>query len=165
MPRIHNQIRKSELARALAIGGTVTDWAREKNVPERTAYTWSRSPEVIDEVEAIRRDALDQAIGRLSRQVTEAAEQIILLARDAASESVRLQAARAVLAELMSVSSFAALERRMAEIERRIIAGPPSPVAGIASDLAGPFGPATGDGPVGEEDEVTPPIPPFVRGR
>jgi hypothetical protein len=124
MPRINNQIRKSELARALATGGTVAAWSQANDVAERTAYTWSRSPEVLDKVEAIRRAALEQAIGRLSGQATDAAQEITRLAREAVSEAVRLQAARAVLAELMTVSNYTALERRMAEIERRIAEGP-----------------------------------------
>jgi hypothetical protein len=140
MPTIHNQSRKGQLALALASGATAADWAKENNVPGRTAYRWSRCPEVIDEVEAIRRAALERAIGRLSGRVTEAAEQILALARDAASESVRLQAARAVLADLMSVSSFAALERRMAQIERRIQESCQLPVAGCQPDQTVPTG-------------------------
>jgi hypothetical protein len=120
MSRRNNQIRKSELARALAKGSTVTDWAQINQVPDRTAYRWAGCRAVRDEVEAIRRDALDLAIGRLSEKATSAAEQIARLAEAAVSEAVRLQASRAVLAELMTVSSYAALEHRLAEIERRL---------------------------------------------
>jgi hypothetical protein len=157
MPRINNQIRKSAMARALATGATVVGWAKENHIRERTAYRWASSREVIDEVKAIRRAALEQAIGRLSGNANDAAEQINRLAKEAASESVRLGAARAVLAELMTVSSYAALGRRMAEIERRLTAGSAAPVAGTGPDSAGPFGLATtGDGPVGEEDGSCP---------
>jgi hypothetical protein len=120
MSRRNNLIRKSELARALAKGSTVTDWAQINQVPDRTAYRWAGCRAVRDEVEAIRRDALDLAIGRLSEKATSAAEQIARLAEAAVSEAVRLQASRAVLAELMTVSSYAGLEHRLAEIERRL---------------------------------------------
>ncbi len=133
MSRIHNANRKANLALAVAGGTTVVEWAAANGVAERTAYTWARSREVIDQVEALRRDCMDQAVNRLSRRATDAAEEIARLAREAASESVRLQAARAVLGELMAVSGFATLERRMAEIERRLrrdsssAAGAPGP--------------------------------------
>jgi hypothetical protein len=120
MSKINNQIRKSELARALATGATVTDWATANDVKPRTAYTWSCSPEVVDEVESIRRAALDQSIGRLSKNATDATDAILRLVKEARSESVRLQAARAVLSELMTLCSYTTLERRMAEIERRL---------------------------------------------
>jgi hypothetical protein len=115
-----NQSQKSALALAMAAGQAVPAWARDHDVPERTAYTWSRSPEVLDLVEAIRREVLDRTIGRLCDHATAAADEIARLAREAASEAVRLHAARAVLAELMTVSSYAALEGRMAELERRV---------------------------------------------
>ena len=120
MSRIHNQNRKADLALALAAGGTVKAWADAHGVPERTARTWSHSPEVLDQVAAIRRAVLDRAIGRLSDHAIAAADQIAALARDAASEAVKLQAARAVLADLMAVSNYAALEDRLADVERRI---------------------------------------------
>jgi hypothetical protein len=116
----NNRDQKADLALALATGRTVKAWAKGHEVPERTAYTWARSPEVRKQVRRIRRRAIDRAIGRLSRNATAAADQIARLAKGAASEAVRLHAARAVLADLMTVSNYAALEQRLAEVERRI---------------------------------------------
>src|SRR5262249_24784260 len=110
MPRIHNPIRKSELARALATGATVVAWAKEKTARTPPASRGAGSRPALDEVEPTRRAALEHAIGRLSGNANDAAEQINRLAKEAASESVRLQASRAVLAELLTVSSHAALE-------------------------------------------------------
>jgi hypothetical protein len=104
----------------MAGGQPVSAWAKENGVPKRTAHTWSRSPEVLDLVESIRRRALDRAVGRPSRNATAAADQIARLARKAVSEAIRLHAARAVLADLMTVSEYAELEGRLAELERRI---------------------------------------------
>jgi hypothetical protein len=156
MPRIHNRSRQSQVGGALAAGATVVEWAEQNHVSERTAYRWAGSRGVIDEVKAIRGAALHRAIGRLSGHAGNAAEQINRLAGEAVSESVRLGASRAVLAELMTVSSDAALERRMAEIERRLADGPPSSVAGPGPDPAGPFGSAADDGPLGEEEGSCP---------
>jgi hypothetical protein len=120
MSKRNNQIQKANLALAMAGGSTVKAWADANGVADRTARTWSKSPEVLDQVEAIRREVLDRTVGRLSDHATAAVDEIVRLVTGAASEAVRLQAARAVLAELMVVSSYAALEGRMAEVERRI---------------------------------------------
>ena len=120
MSKRNNQDQKADLALALATGSTVKAWAESRNVADRTARTWSRSPEVLQQVEDIRRQAIECAIGRLSDNATAAANKIARLVQEAAAESVQLQAARAVLADLMSVSNYAALERRLAEIERRV---------------------------------------------
>jgi hypothetical protein len=120
MSKRNNQIQKASLALAMAGGSTVKAWAEANGVADRTARTWSHSQEVLDQVEAIRREVLDRTIGRLCNHATAAADEIARLATEATSEAVRLGAARAVLADLMTVSSYAALEGRMAEVERRI---------------------------------------------
>jgi hypothetical protein len=120
MSKRNNENHKANLALAMAAGTAVPDWARDNDVPSRTAYTWSRSPEVLDQVQLIRSQVLDRTAGRLSDNATAAADKIAKLAREAASESVQLQAARAVLAELVTVSNYVALERRFAELERRV---------------------------------------------
>ena len=120
MSKISNQIRKEELAIALADGGTVSDWAAADDARLPTAYAWSASPEVVDQVDAIRRAALEQAVNRFSKNATAAYDQIVRLVTEAGSESVRLQAARAFLSELMRVCNYAALGRRLDEIESRI---------------------------------------------
>jgi hypothetical protein len=130
----NNRDQKAALALAIAAGGTVKAWAKAHDVPERTAYTWARSQEVRKRVLRIRRRAIDRAVGRLSRNASAAADQVVRLAKGAESESVKLQAARAVLADLMSVSNYAVLEERLAEVERRIAdsrsAEPAAPPAG-----------------------------------
>jgi hypothetical protein len=117
----NNRDQKADLALALATGRTVKAWAKQHDdVAERTAYNWARSPEVRSMVRRIRRRAIDRAIGRLSRHAAAAADRIAHLANAAQSESVQLQAARAVLADLMTVSNYAALEERLTDVERRL---------------------------------------------
>jgi hypothetical protein len=123
MPTRNNENQKSALALAMAAGTSVPAWARENQVAQRTAYTWSRSEEVLEQVQRIRRRAMDRAVGRLARNATRAADQIARLARTAKSEAVRLQASRAVLAELMAVSNYASIEDRLAEVERKLGVG------------------------------------------
>ena len=74
MSKRNNQDQKAALALAMAAGTTVPDWARDNEVPRRTAYTWSRSPEVREPGRAHPPQVLDRAIGRLSRNATAAAD-------------------------------------------------------------------------------------------
>ncbi len=156
MPRIHNEVQKEQLALHLAAGGGVADWARANDIPERTAYTWSRSPEVRDRTDSLRRAVLAEAIKKLGEHTSAAAGQIVKLAENAQSEAVRLQAARAVLAEFMAVSNDTGLAGRLADLERRVrerSASSSGPVPGIGLDPADPFQPAAGDGPLAAEDD------------
>ena len=59
-------------------------------------------------------------MARLSQNATAASDAIVGLVNGASSESVRLQAARAVLAELAAACGHAALQSRLDEIERRM---------------------------------------------
>jgi hypothetical protein len=111
--------RKTQLARAIARGESITAWARRNEVPLHTAYRWSRDPKVRGAVEEWRRRTLDRAIGRLVRLTMKATDGIAKLGAGAESESVQLRAWRAILADQMAVSKFSDLEHRMVEIEEQ----------------------------------------------
>ncbi len=110
---------KSTLAAAIAEGKSSAEWASANRVAERTAQRWANDPAIRAEVETIRRAALDQAIGRMSRRVAWATEQIATLAADAKSESVRLAALRSILIDVMAVTEFTGLEFRIAKLEEQ----------------------------------------------
>jgi hypothetical protein len=146
MPKIHNQVQKEQLALHLASGGGVADWARAHGLPDRTAYSWSRSPEVRDRTESLRRAVLAEAVKQLGAHAAAAAGQIVKLAENAQSETVRLQAARAVLAEFMCVSNYTSMAGQLADIERRLRESCQFPVASCQPDGTVP----AGDGPSAE---------------
>jgi hypothetical protein len=112
--------QKIHLALAIAEGEPIIAWAQENGVPERTAFRWAQDPKVRREVEACRRRALNEAIGRMTRISRNAVDGIVTLAKESESESVQLRAWRAVLADQIAVSKFSDLEYRMAEIEEQI---------------------------------------------
>jgi hypothetical protein len=120
MNQRNNRDQKAALALAIAGGSTVKAWANAHDVPVRTAYSWARSPDVRKKVRRIQRRALQRAIGCLSRHAAAAAGRIGHLATAAQSEAVQLQAARAVLADLMQVADYADHEDRIAALERRV---------------------------------------------
>jgi hypothetical protein len=81
-------------------------------------------------VTAHRRRLIDAGLGKLTKHVGKAVAQIADLAAKAESESVRLAAARAILSELISISNFADLEARIADLESTAAQreqGPPRP--------------------------------------
>jgi hypothetical protein len=112
--------KKNQLAVAIARGESITEWAGQNEVPLRTAYRWSRDPRVRRAMEAWRRRALNQALGRLAGLSMKAAEGIARLGESAESESVQLRAWRAVLADQMAVARFSDLELRMLDIEEQL---------------------------------------------
>jgi len=112
--------RKAQFALALAQGCSAAAWARANDVAGRTADRWAADPKVRSSVDACRRRALDRAVGRLARRATWAADQIIELGRGAESESVKLRALRSILSDMMTVSQFATLEERVAEVEEQL---------------------------------------------
>ena len=125
-PEEPEEATKTGLAHALARGVTVASWARANNVPRNTAYRWSNDPEVRRMVLTFRRRILDQAVGRMARRATKAAEVIVQVAENAESESVRLRAARAVLSDMVTISRFADVEARMQEFEEKLRKNPSS---------------------------------------
>jgi hypothetical protein len=120
MPQRDNRARLGSLALAIAAGRSVTAWAKEQEVPRRTAYRWTREPEVIRAVHQLRRRALDRAVGTLARRATAAALQITQLSTKAETDAVKLAASRAVLADLLTVADYADHEHRITALEDRL---------------------------------------------
>jgi hypothetical protein len=112
------QIKKSELALVIARGGSITAWAKKNELARRTAFYWAQEPKVREEVEEFRRQSFDQALGRINRRATKAADGIFKLAGFADSEAVQLRAWRALLTEQMAIARFSTLDRRMLELEQ-----------------------------------------------
>jgi hypothetical protein len=114
------QPNKLQLAVALAHGTSISAWARANGVPKQTAHRWAHEPEIRAEIAAFRRSAIDRAVGVFSRRAGWAANGICKMAGGAESEAVKLRALKAVLGELMSVSTYTGLEERMAELEQHV---------------------------------------------
>ena len=95
------RLKKINLAAAVAEGESIAEWARQNGVPVRTAQCWAQDRNVRREVDACRRRALNQAVGRLTGMAMNAVDGIAHLAKEADSESVQLRAWRGVLADLI----------------------------------------------------------------
>jgi hypothetical protein len=108
---------KEQLALAVARGKSIRSWARSANVPLVTAYRWSKEPEVRKMAEAIRRRALDGAIGNVAMRSSWIMKGLTKLAEGADSETVRLRALRGLISDMITVSRYSGLETRVAELE------------------------------------------------
>src|SRR5262249_55223754 len=98
--------------------GSVAAWARKNDVARRTAFYWAKEPGVRAEVAEVQRQSLARAIGRMNSRANKAADAIFKLAEVAESESVQLNAWRAILADQMAIAKFSALESRLQEVEK-----------------------------------------------
>jgi hypothetical protein len=118
----HLKSKKAQLALAVAQGISAAKWARNNEVCKMTAYRWAKEPKVRAAVEAYRRRAIDQAIGRMAMHTTTAADGIAKIAKESESDAVRLRAYRALFSDMIATSKYTGLESRMADIEGRLIA-------------------------------------------
>jgi len=115
-----NQDQRDQFAVAMAMGQRVSAWAKQNGVPKRTCYDWRQTKEYKVAVRDVRRRAFDRAVGHFARNLTKAADRIVLLAIEADSQSVQLQASRAILRESLRVRDHVDLEEQMEDIERRL---------------------------------------------
>ncbi|MFI5456397.1 MAG: hypothetical protein ACHRXM_13190 [Isosphaerales bacterium] len=109
-----------QFAVAMATGQRASVWAKKNGVCERTCYNWRKTKEYRLTVQEVRRRTLDRAVGHFARKLTKAADRIALLATEAQSESVQLQAARAMFKEFTAGREHVDLEEQMVDIERRL---------------------------------------------
>jgi len=115
-----NPNQRDRFALAMAMGQSVSAWARKNGVPTQTCFDWTRTQEHKSAVQDVRRRAIDRAAGQLVHDLTKAVGRIGRLATRGKTEYVQLQAARAVLKEMIVVREHFDLEEQMSEIERDI---------------------------------------------
>ena len=96
------------------------DWAEENEVPLQTCYAWRKTRQCEETVREVRRHMLDSAVGQIVGNLAAAARRIVDLSTTAESESVQLQAARAVINDGKDLAQVAALEKRIKDIERQL---------------------------------------------
>jgi hypothetical protein len=108
---------KDQLAFAIARGKSVRSWARDSKVPRATAHRWSNDPQVRKMAQAIRRRAIDRAVGQMSMRTPWVVKKMTTLAKDSDSEPMRLRALRALTADMITLSKYSGLESRMTELE------------------------------------------------
>jgi transposase len=105
---------------ALASGESAKGAAAKAGVGERTVYRWLGEEEFRRQVSAARAEMFAQALGRMADGAASAALVLRQLCFAAASESVRLGAARSLLEYGLKLREHVELEDRLAVVEQRI---------------------------------------------
>jgi hypothetical protein len=110
-----------ELAEAIAKGVSINKWAKLHGIPPRTAYNWADRREVRSQVDAIRRRAVDKAVGKMTRRLDWATNRIIKLGNDASSEAVQLSAAKTFYTNVVCLNKYSVLDHRVAALEEEFL--------------------------------------------
>ena len=105
------------LATSVAAGSSIRDAAKMAGCSESSAYALSGSDEFRAEVARIRGEAVNAAVGVLSRAATKAAETLVAMLGEDQEPKDRLTAARLILANLGPIAEHGELRDRIAKIE------------------------------------------------
>jgi hypothetical protein len=106
------------LAVRVAGGETIADAAKEIHCSRSHAYTLSGNPEFRQRVAEIRTAAVAAAVGRLSDAACQAVATLRELLDAANEPSIRLNASKAILAALPTMTEFGELRKRIDDLER-----------------------------------------------
>jgi hypothetical protein len=113
----HNKAKYEALVMAVATGISVADWCKSTKTARSTASTWQEDPQFDRDVAAIRRQMLNQAVGKFTGAVNKVADEMIQLAESATSEPTKLSAQRAVMENLVQMTEFAEVKKRLDSLE------------------------------------------------
>ena len=114
----HGKIKAELLALALAEGSTVKKWCTDNDVPIRTGYYWASKPAFKARVARHLGERVKQTMARLTQGGPTAAAALWVIAGNSASkDSDRIAAARAIIASMIDVATFAELNDRVAALE------------------------------------------------
>jgi len=120
--RKHNDELLQSLALHIVAGGKVTAWAAEHKISPRTAYHWCKQPGFKALVRGSTAEIMERIFQRFLAGADQAVKTINELAARAESERVKLMAARAVIQDMLSVRTVAAVEERLNFIDARLAA-------------------------------------------
>ena len=112
--------KQEAFALALAAGSSVQDAAKRHGIGRMTAYHWMNEiPALPKRVITLRAEMTKQAVGLLVANMTSAADTLGYLCRKGKTESIRLNAARAIIELGVKVRDTVEFEERLKAIEER----------------------------------------------
>lgn len=114
-----NAEKYESLVSAAAMGVSPSKWCRQTVTAPATAAKWQSRPEFTKDVQAIRGKLLERAVGKFTGAVNSMADAMIKLAGSALSEPTRLSAQRAMMHNLIKITEFADLTRRIELLEEK----------------------------------------------
>jgi hypothetical protein len=102
---------------SVATGISIIDWCKQTKTPRTTVSEWQKDPCFDRDVAAIRRQMLNGAIGKFCGAVERVADGMIALAESASSEPTKLSAQRAVMENLVQMTEFSEVKKRLDALE------------------------------------------------
>lgn len=105
---------------ALASGRSVADAARDGGVSERTISRWKQDLEFRAEITHIRGTLLDETLGQLVAASADAVATLRSVLGSDESDAVKVRAARAILASMITVREAVDVEERLTRVEEAI---------------------------------------------
>jgi hypothetical protein len=106
------------LAGSVAIGSTVRKAAEMANCSESQAYRICSTVEFKSRVHEIRSEITEAAVGILTNAATEACSTLLALLHEDFEPAIRLNASKAILANLAAVSELGELRARLDALEQ-----------------------------------------------
>lgn len=113
----HNKSKYDALVMAVATGVSIIDWCKQTKTSRTTVSSWQRDPTFERDVATIRRQMLNEAVGKFTGAVGKVADGMIQLAESATSEPTKLSAMRSVLEHLVQMTEFAEVKKRLDALE------------------------------------------------
>lgn len=111
-----NRPGEHQFVAALAVGKSITEASQEAGISQRTAYRWLAESEIKQNIEIARSEMTKQALAELSGVASDAVKTLKDLLTSE-SDNTKLGAARAILANLISLKEHHELEERIAKLE------------------------------------------------
>lgn len=116
--------RNDRLILKLAQGLSVRDAAKEAGVSEPTAFRRLKEPDFIAELNRVRGELWDNALGKLTAGASKAVETLTELMTEADSDNVKLKAAQLILEQGSKLRESIEFEQRLAALEQARAEGP-----------------------------------------
>ena len=105
------------LAMEVASGSTIKAASKTVGCALQTAYNISSDPSFATRVASIRSEVLSQSVGKLSNAASQAVDTLVSLLGQANEPAIRLNSAKAILAQLGPLTELGELRARIDRIE------------------------------------------------
>jgi hypothetical protein len=112
--------KQQKVAIRLASGWTMRAAATEAGITYRTVHRWRQEPEFLALIERHRGVLIDRTLNKLAGAASKAVKTLQSCLDSSESDSIRVRSALGILDQLIRIRDVTELERRMAEIERKM---------------------------------------------
>ena len=117
---VPNHVIMRSLARAIALGGDVVEWAERTMVSALVAREWTELPEFREFVEKYRLEHAERIVGKIACCVERAIDRLVELSENTRNLCVALAATKAVIEQWVALSVFFVQEQKFQSLQARV---------------------------------------------